>query len=337
MKKMFICLLAVIVTVMLAATFTACNPSGNSDKLMSGKGGNDIAFSIGSSAAMLGDIQNDSATNVAVSLTVSEGALIASEGSLLTEEEKEEVKQQLSVLENFIGENAITSTDEKVGADDTYSGTYENLLTIKTKDLTGYEIVYKLYYNLTEKGEPITRKDGGETETIQAFTLDGIVINGEATDEIYTVSGGRTIETETEGLKEEVESKLSFVITQTEGEYIRFVLEEEIEGSESEQEYKYSYYNNNKLVKEFSIEYEQENNENGIEMKTYENGEVFAVEYEKKTVGGKERIEAEIMKEGISREIIITVEGDGSEANPYRHIYRWGETDIDEDYYHHRR
>ena len=47
--------------------------------------------------------------------------------------------------------------------------------------------------------------------------------------------------------------------------------------------------------------------------------------YEKKTRNGKDYIEAEVMKDGRMIEVFITVAGSGTEEDPFRHEYTYGE------------
>ena len=104
-----------------------------------------------------------------------------------------------------------------------------------------------------------------------------------------------------------------------------------MEEGETEQKYEYKIYNNRELVKRFELEFETENNKQEIEMKSYENGQVFQCKYEKKTRNGKDYIEAEVMKDGRMIEVFITVEGSGTEEDPYRRDYTYGEyEDLDD-------
>lgn len=342
MKKKNI-VIAVILTLMLAlgTMLTACildtSPSANNN----GNGGTIgnyttnselVAMSATSSAVILDEMQQNTALAKALNLRNGDDSL---EGVELTEEEIEEVKAQLSVLENYMGENAIKIEQSAPAEDDEYYGVYEVKMVASTKNLEGEAQVYTMYFNQTEtKNEDKVDKDDHkdeskwEYETEQEFALEGIVISGE---NVYQMSGKKEVETETEDGVTESETSYEMTVRGDNGEYIVFEQSYEEEEGETEQKYEYKIYNNRELVKRFELEFENENNEQEIEMKSYENGQVFRCKYEKKTRNGKDYIQAEVMKDDRMIEVFITVEGSGTEEDPYRHVYTYGEyEDIDD-------
>ncbi len=328
MKKKNIAI-AVVLTLIIAlsATLTACltdNPAGNGGTIGNYTSNSDlVAMSATSSALILDEMQK----NTALAAVLNKDNSL--EGQQLTEEEIEEVKAQLAVLENYMGENAIKVEQSAPAEDDEYYGVYEIKMTVSTKNLEGETQNYTMYFNQTEKpNHESVDKDGHkdenkwEYETEQNFTLEGIVISGE---NVYTMNGKKQVETETEGLETESETSYTMTVRGENGEYIIFEQSYEEEDGESEQQYEYKIYNNRELVKRFELEFETENNKQEIEMKSYENGQVFQCKYEKKTRNGKDYIEAEVVKDGRMIEVFITVEGAGTEEDPYRYVYTYGE------------
>ena len=224
MKKRNI-VIAVILTlcIALSALMTACILDPAPSKTTSGGTSNSqlVAMSATSSALILDEMQQNPAVAKALNL----GGDDTLEGKPLTDEEIEEVKAQLAILENYMGENAISLEQGAPAEDDEYYGVYEIKMTVSTKNLEGETTTFTMYFNQTET----------------------------------------------------------------------------------------------------------KNNKQEIEMKSYENGQIFQCKYEKKTRNGKDYIEAEVMKDGRMIEVFITVEGSGTEEDPYRHVYTYGEyEDLDD-------
>ena len=322
-KKIVIC---IILTLCIAVGTVLISCGVDNDPATNGKYGTNaelVAMSATSSALILDEMQQNTALAAVLS---GDNAL---EGKPLTDEEIEEVKAQLAVLENYMGENAIQIEQSAPAEDDEYYGVYEVKMTVSTKNLEGETQTYSMYFNLTETAnQNKVDKDGHEDEsrweyeTQQEFALEGIVISGE---NVYEMTGKKEIETETEGNKTENETSYEMTVRGENGEYIVFEQSYEEEEGETEQKYEYKIYDNRQLVKRFEIEYENENGKQEVEMKSYENGQVFQCKYEKKTRNGKDYIEAEVMKDGRMIEVFITVAGSGTEEDPFRHEYTYGE------------
>lgn len=335
-------MIVTMLTLMLAlsALFTACiiDTDPSTDKNANGVGemGNYttnaglVAMSATSSALILDEMQENTALAAAL------GRDDALEGQQLTQAEIEEVEAQLAVLENYMGDNAITIEQSAPAEDDEYYGVYEVRMVASTKNLEGEVQTYTMYFNQTETGNKTEiDKDGHqdeskwEYETEQEFSLEGVIVSGE---HVYDMTGKKEVETETEDGVTESETSYEMTVRGENGEYIVFEQSFEEEEGESEQKYEYRIFNENReLVKRFELEFETENDKQEIEMKSYENGEVFACKYEKITRNGKECIEAEVMKDGRMIEVFITVAGSGTEEDPYRREYEWGEyEDLDD-------
>lgn len=328
-KKNIVIAFILALCLTLGSLLTACildpDPTGNGGTIGNYSTNSElVAMSATSSALILDEMQENTALAAVLS-----GRDDALEGQQLTQQEIEEVKAQLAVLENYMGENAIAIQQGAPAEDDEYYGVYEIKMTVSTKNLEGEAQSYTMYFNqtMTSDREEVD-KDGHkdeskwEYETEQNFSLEGIVISGE---NVYEMTGRKQVESETEGLETESETSYEMTVRGENGEYIVFEQSLEEEDGETEQKYEYKIYNNRELVKRFELEFETENNKQEIQMKSYENGEVFQCKYEKKTVNGKEYIEAEVMKDGRMIEVFITVEGSGTEEDPYRHVYKYGE------------
>lgn len=319
--------IATTVLMCLALAFSIVGCAGgfpdNTDKNNARNSANLIAFSASSSALILDEMQDSSAS---IALASASGAV---EGATLTDEEIEEVKAQLAILENYIGENAPVVTEGAVASGDVYYGEYEYVMTVSTKDLHGNDNVYTMYFNQTKTGEEIEYDNDDENpsgsvdfEFEEEFAINGILVSG---DNVYTLEGKKENESETEDGITETESSYELIVKKSDSEYIVFEQSFENEADESEQEYSYKVYVGDRCVKEFSLEFENELNESEIEMTTIEEGKYFTVSYESGIVNGKERIKAEVTKDNKIVEVIITVEGSGTEEDPYRHIYTYGD------------
>lgn len=335
-KKIFIVLTTLVICAAMIVAFAGCdgviNFNNNNNNTTSEKSANLVAVSATSSALILDEMQN---SEIAMA-----NADAPQKGATLTDEEIEEVKAQLKVLENYMGENAPVITEKVLASGDEYYGEYQYSMTIVTKDMHGNPYEYTMYFNqekLSEKTEYDKDDDDHkgqlasgvqDFEFEEEFKLSGILVSGE---NVYELEGIKENETEVDDGETESESSYKMVIRKSDNEYVVFEQSIEEEGNESEQKFEYKVYADNKLVKEFSLEFENEFGESEVEMETRENGNTFRVGYESEIVNGKERIKAEVMKDGKICEVYITVEGKGTEDDPYRHIYRYGDIEK-EDY-----
>lgn len=321
MKK-FIVLIIIATLCLSVVSFTACDTSPKEVNPLNSTSGL-VAFSSASSAIILDDMtQNEQSTAQKES----------SQNADLSDSELEEIKAQLAVIENFIGDNASSVNDQAVAEDDKYYGTYARRMTVKTKDMHGTDYEFDIYYNevLSSSNEEKDDDDKFDIEKKSNFKLEGIVISGENE---YAMTGTKKTETETEGFEEETETSYKMKIAKSESEYVLFEQQYEQDGKESETSFEYKIYQNGQLVKKFELEYENENGKDEVEMTSIENGELLKVCYETKiNKNGKEVINAKVIRNGETVFVTITPEGDGSEGNPYRHEYRYGgKTHVDYD------
>lgn len=353
MKRKLMIIATVAVVALLSFALVACT-NNDSDKVNGNGSGADLstkdifAFSASSSAIMLDEAAAEQSGEAVVSVsgTREEQTVLPSQsaqssaaaqspayGSELTEEEKQMLMEQLAVLENFIGDNAVTVTEALVGEDSAYFGIYEYSMIIATNDLSGVRHTFEMYYNQTYLGtevdydddKPFFGQNGGDFEQEESFRLDGVVLYQGIE---YQLTGIKEIETEVEHGQTETETKIEIIVKKSAGEYVRFEQEMSTEADETEQEFSYEYYQNGRKVKEFSLEIGVENGKKEMEMTSIENGKTFKVEYEeKRAANGKDFIEAEVVQNGVKTEVIITVEGAGTEEDPYRYVYRHGDDD----------
>lgn len=242
-------------------------------------------------------------------------------GQELSEEDIAYVQEQLSILDSFMGENAPVVNQSVVAENDEYYGTYEYKMSAFVKDINGIEYSYTMYFN--EELHSVKEQNGKfEFESEENFKINGIVISEEST---YALSGTKQVEKEQDGFEEESETTYKMRVEKSQTEYIVFEHSQESEGDESEQSFEHKVYQNGTMIKKFELSIENENNENEIEMKSYENGETFTVEYESEVKGGKEIVTATIVKNGERLVVTITPEGDGTEEDPYRLVYTYGD------------
>lgn len=333
MKK-FIVLIIIATLCLSVVSFTACDTSPKEVNPLNSTSGL-VAFSSASSAIILDDMSQD---NNADSQTPQQGndgqndQGQSSSGQEVTDTELEEIKAQLAVIENFIGQNTPSVSDAEVAEDDKYYGTYARRMTVKTKDMHGTDYEFDIYYNevLSSSHEEKDDDDKFDIEKKSNFKLEGIVISGENE---YAMTGTKKTETETEGFEEKTETSYKMKIAKNESEYVLFEQQYEQDGKESETSFEYKIYQDGQLVKKFELEYENENGKDEVEMTSIENGELLKVSYETRiNKNGKEVIEAKIIRNGETVFVTICPEGDGSQGNPYRHEYKYGgKTHVDYD------
>lgn len=326
-KKISVIFIVTILALTLTFVFVGCENminNNNNNNSTSAQSSELIAVSATSSALILDNMQSSTS---GIALGRDDDSL---KGKPLTDEEIEEVKAQLSVLENYIGDNAPSVTQSTLSSGDAYFGEYEYKMVVVTKDMHGNDYEYTLYFNQEKIGEKTEYDDDDdklstgnqEFEFAEEFKLTGIVVSGENT---YELSGIKENKEEFDDGQKETESTYKMTIKKSQDEYVVFEQSLEEEDGETEQKYEYKIYSQGKLVKEFSIEFEKEFGEQEVEMKSIENGQIFQVSYESEVINGKERIKAEVLKDNKIVEVIIRVEGSGTEEDPYRHIYTYGE------------
>ncbi len=277
------CCAVVIISVTMGLVFGLYAPSKNG-----GKGGgldydspvlaevSDLmAFSIVSTSGLISDLSPNSGEISAMSAAVCAqspslvGSVLSDGSEEFTEEEKDLIKQQISMLENMIDGSSKTTSHIASDRDG-----YAYCFKVSAVSILGKAEEYLLYYN---------QKYLGNNRGEEMFTIDGVmVVSADGEMREYPVSGKRTVESEYEDGENETEVELTFTvyINKSNGEYIQFKQEVEREGAEYEEEFIYSYYKNNKRVETVTVEREAESDEHELKIITDKGGVRTEIDYE---------------------------------------------------------
>lgn len=275
MKKAILAMVLVLALCIGAFALVACNPDntpGNTGGTggTGSNGGNSayvnnkstIGFSVASSATML-----DSFADSSASASAAEGDT-GTEATLDTQVEQafeNEFTKQLNVIESFIDRASVNSVESVSDRPE-----YDHMLTVTTTDMRGNESVYVLYYNATpvidDDDDKWDDEDDWDIETEEEFRIDGVLVYNDAE---YDVIG--EMENEVEGNESENEFKMT-AYDRTNNAKIVFEQSFEVENGEYEEEYKYSYYENNVLVNSFEIEFENEDGKEELDVTFIEGG-----------------------------------------------------------------
>lgn len=240
-----------------------------------------VAFSAASSFNILTAMDSSTASTAALSGDTS-----------IDDSKITEVNRQLALIESFIGNNPIKTTE---GVPSGEYAAYEHMMTVTTTDLTGNTIVYTLYYNET-LGVEDDDDDDDDWDTEQEFTLDGIMVSNGIQ---YLMHG----EKELEQGEYEISFKAWADATKTHitaVDYVLFEQEIETEHNESEEEYKYAIYSNGRCISSFSLEIEVENGEQEIKFRSSDSASGNYINYSRKTEHGQTYIRATIVENGTS-------------------------------------
>ena len=171
----------------------------------------------------------------------------------------DEVHNYLLTGEMMLNKDNIMVENE-VNIDQQYN--YENKLSVTYKDQSEYSSNYVLYYTETKKLESDKKID-----EVSSYLTGIMLIQNQA----YRVTGEKEVE------KDEYESSL--IIYTSENSYIEISQETE----KNENEYKYEYVENNKKVKELSLEVEEKLTKKQMKLEIFENNieKEFEFEYKK--------------------------------------------------------
>ncbi|HQC54772.1 MAG TPA: hypothetical protein PKX91_03500 [Clostridia bacterium] len=185
----------------------------------------------------------------------------------------EQVRGHLRTAEMLVGESAPTIVQE---ASD--RAEFETKVTVTVKDFNGVEAEYVLYLNFV-KGDKITAAqveefddptedavendddddddddDEATVETLEVYTGIMVLGEGEKAKE-YQVVMRKT--SETEGT--ETETKLAIVAKIDNNNYIKIEQKTEVEGTEKEEQFKYTFVENNKVTQRYRLKLEKDEN-----------------------------------------------------------------------------
>lgn len=182
----------------------------------------------------------------------------------------ETIQQLLSQFDMILENNNLF--ESSVVESDLVEYTTKEIISLK--DLNGKESTYTLYYNQTNSFVDVDKDDeDNETETTTLY--EGIAIyTVEGVDTTYNFNSRTQVSEE----RNEIEIESTFKLSEVDNpsNYIIIEKENEQEGSEVEDSYEYTIYNNNRKVYEYgiSVEVDSARNQKQIEL------ELNQVEYE---------------------------------------------------------
>lgn len=169
-----------------------------------------------------------------------------------TEEEKENIINNIKVVEDILKDEMIKSVESTSNRDG-----YEVMYSITVTGLDNKKDIYEFHYK-----ETVVEIDEDETKT----RLEGIVI---LNDVEYLMIGEKEVEDD--------EVEMLFKIVKDKDNYV--IIEQEIESDEKE--FKYVHYLNGKKVYETELEFENENGKIEVEFKekTIDGKKTFKYEF----------------------------------------------------------
>lgn len=205
-----------------------------------------------------------------------------------------ENKEYLELMLNLMNEQSYSSEIIESDNED-----YEHLLIIKVN-----QEELKYYYN-----EQLVKEEIDKDEEEKEYVINGIIISDDVT---YTVTGKKSIETETDSKDNEVENELELelkiMLDQNNYSLIKYEeeTEEDLVGKELEKELVFRTYVNGKRVSEMSIDIEVENNEVEIELVLKENKNQYKYKF-KNNGKNKAVIKYEFKQDGKTNKGTINV------------------------------
>lgn len=289
--SLVLCFVAIICS--LSIVLCACNLK-NSGKTNGAHLSVNEFYGVGSvtTVKLLGDSMPVMAMNTFS--TLSNSTMESSQDSGLTSSSENIVKDQaetfnkyFSALDSFLGEDTINVSNQE-NTDEAYAS-YAKKLTINGKDIAGNDCLYVMYYNETLNADSSVvdeddTQDGdkNDDEVESNYQLNGVLVVGEVT---YTLAGERSSESEIDETEEEL--KIRAFLEADPNNYVEMTQEVSEEENEREIEYVYRVYNNNILVEETAIKFENEQEDGKAETE-------FELEFIKGDSVGKYKVEKEI-------------------------------------------
>lgn len=186
----------------------------------------------------------------------------------ITDEVFGSLKTYLGMFESMLVNNGLDITSSKPTVDD---GEYADYNIKVSVNVNGQS--YVMYYN--ETGTTVTvEPDDDDDEIEENTTLEGKLVYGE---QVYDITGKRTIETE--GTEKEVEVEFTTKSEANPNDYVKVT--QEIEADETS--YKYEIFENGVKVSEQEIEWEVENGKQELGIEFNINGVETEFEIEAKS------------------------------------------------------
>lgn len=214
----------------------------------------------------------------------------------ITEDILEELKIYLGMFESMLVSNGFEYTAVKPTPE--VDGKYADEYNIKiSATIEGHS--YTMYYNEKTADDVEIDADDDDDDITENTSLEGIMLYE---GQIYTIEGSRTVETE----EAEKEVTVEFRTWSMENPSNSVNVKQEIEGTEVS--YKYSIYEDGKIISEKEIEWEEENGvyELGIEFEV----DGVETEFEIKAIN-ETRFDIEYQLNEQKYKIIATKTADG--------------------------
>ena len=241
----------------------------------------------------------------------------------------EKINYYMGVVDGLLGNKAESETVDLTA--DEYDGKYAKKTTITIKENNNTK-TYVMVYNETLKEEDKDEKENEDEEQDQEieeeFAIEGLLIIDDVT---YLFNGERTTETEVEEGETETSAEFEFTayvaidnngtLEKDMNNYIDFKQEIEQEGDEVEQEFKYSIFKNNELVKTFSLEVEKDPVDGELELELIDGSLSLKYELENKA-DGKEFISIKATDNGNVEvyEAEVTYDENGNKVYNYKEV-----------------
>ncbi len=219
-----------------------------------------------------------------------------------------ELDNYMALVESILSDGGFNAV-----AEESDRAEYAVKTVVSYRDMDGSTLSYVMYYNETLRPD----YDDDRDENEQDFSIEGVmVIDG--TD--YAIRGVRSTESE----PGETEDETEFVVTLSATSRMVVEYGTETEGSESEREYNYSLYENNRLVERSTFEYESERGETEIEMTYRKDGVTRVFFFDKELVRGEEviRIRVGSAQSSDAYYVHIVTDADGGTHYEYEKINR---------------
>lgn len=222
-----------------------------------------------------------------------------------------ELDNYMALVESILSDGGFNAV-----AEESDRAEYAVKTVISYRGMDGSALSYVMYYNETLRPDYDDDRDDRD-ENEQDFSIEGVmVIDG--TD--YAIRGVRSTESE----PGETEDETEFVVTLSATSRMVVEYGTETEGSESEREYNYSLYENNRLVERSTFEYESERGETEIEMTYRKDGVTTVFFFDKELVRGEEviRIRVGSAQSSDAYYVHIVTDADGGTHYEYEKINR---------------
>lgn len=272
MKKTRAFIFTLSILALSLGAFAACGNTKNNTDKGNTNANNVLAFSAASTGVILDTAVNSKPAASSAEETATGGTV--PETSTQPDVNLEEIKNYVAIVENFIGTNPLTVTEEKSDIDG-----FETKMTVVSRDIAGNSYTYTMYFNetaLTDKSDEVRSAISGK-----------MLHNGTE----YAVEGIKEIEGD--------EYEISLTAKLDENNYVKIEQETETE----ETSFKYEIYENGVMTNSFELEIETEQDETEVELTTLKDGATEVFKFERELENGEEYIKVTTVKDGVQKVI----------------------------------